>query len=78
MAKQASEVGERCFKAGLWGSIVAAICCFTPVLVIAVAFVGLAAITPYLDYVLLPLLGLFLILAFYGWSQKKRTGAKGN
>jgi len=27
-------VGDKCFKAGLWGSIIAAICCFTPVLVI--------------------------------------------
>jgi hypothetical protein len=26
--------GDKCFKAGIWGSIVAAICCFTPVLVV--------------------------------------------
>ena len=71
MANQPS-LENKCFKTGLWGSIVAAICCFTPVLVIAVGFVGLAAITPYLDYVLLPLLGLFLILAFYGWSKRKK------
>ncbi len=69
---------DQCFKAGLWGSILVAVCCFTPVLVIALGFVGMVAITPYLDYVLFPLLGLFLLLAFYGWSQKKRTGAKGN
>jgi mercuric ion transport protein len=71
MEKEQSQVGDKCFKAGLWGSIVAAICCFTQVLVVALGLVGLAAITPYLDYVLFPLLGLFLILALYGWWKKK-------
>lgn len=71
MANQPS-LENKCFKTGLWGSIVAAICCFTPVLVVALGFVGLAAITPYLDYVLFPLLGLFLILAFYGWSKRRK------
>jgi len=75
MLEESSRRGEKCFQAGLWGLIVAAICCFTPVLIITLGFVGLAAITPYLDYVLFPLLGLFLLLAIYGWSQKKRTGA---
>lgn len=70
MANQPS-LENKCFKTGLWGSIVAAICCFTPVLVIALGFLGLAAITPYLDYVLFPLLALFLILAFYGWWKRK-------
>ncbi|MEX0802532.1 MAG: mercury resistance system transport protein MerF [Candidatus Binatia bacterium] len=55
------------------GSIIAAICCFTPVLVIALGFIGLAALTPYLDYVLFPLLGLFLILTFYGWLQRRKN-----
>lgn len=71
MAKDSSPLGDKCFKTGLWGSIIAAICCFTPVLVIALGFVGLAAIIPYLDYMLFPLLGLFLILAFYGWRARK-------
>jgi len=69
---------NKCFKTGLWGSIVAAICCFTPVLVIALGFLGLAAINPYLDYVLLPLLGLFLILAFYGWSKREKITTERN
>ena len=68
--------GNKCFKAGIWGSIIAAICCFTPVLVVGLGLIGLAAFTPYLDYVLFPLLGLFLILAYYGWS-KTRKGNQG-
>ncbi len=65
--------GNKCFKTGLWGSIIAAICCFTPVLVVGIGLVGLAALTPYLDYVLFPMLGIFLILAFYGWSARSRS-----
>lgn len=66
--------GNRWFKAGIWCSVIAAICCFTPVLVVGLGLIGLAALTPYLDYVLLPLLGLFLILTFYGWLKHKRGG----
>jgi len=73
--------GNKCFKTGIWGSIIAAICCFTPVLVIGLGLIGLAAVTPYLDYVLFPhldyvlfpLLGLFLILTFYGWLQRSKN-----
>ena len=63
--------GNKCFRAGIWGSIIVAICCFTPVLVVGLGLIGLAALTPYLDYVLFPLLGLFLILTLYGWRKRK-------
>jgi mercuric ion transport protein len=64
---------DRWFKTGLWGSIIAAICCVTPILPILLGLIGLAAFTPYLDYVLFPLLGLFLILTLYGWRKRKRS-----
>ncbi len=51
--------GKKCFKSGLWGSIIAAICCFTPLLVVGISVIGLAALTPYLDYVLFSALGVF-------------------
>jgi mercuric ion transport protein len=65
--------GNKCFKLGIWGSTIAAICCFTPVLVMALGLIGLAALTPFLDYVLFPLLGLFVILTFYGWLRRSRN-----
>jgi len=65
---------DRCFRAGLWGSIVAAICCATPVLPFILGLIGLAAFTRYLDYMLLPFLALFLILTIYGWRKQKRSG----
>ena len=38
------------------GTVLVALCCFTPVLVILLGAVGMAALTSYLDYVLLPTL----------------------
>jgi mercuric ion transport protein len=58
---------------GIWGAIITAICCFTPILVVGLGLIGLAAITQYLDYMLFPLLGFFLILALYGWWKHKRS-----
>jgi mercuric ion transport protein len=49
-------------KTGVIGSVIAALCCFTPILVILFGALGLSALIGYLDYVLFPLLGLFLVL----------------
>lgn len=57
MVDTKGRTGDRCCKAGIWGSIIVAICCFTPFLVIGLGLVGLAALTPYLDAVLFPMLG---------------------
>jgi mercuric ion transport protein len=64
---------DRWLKTGLWGSIVTAICCVTPILPFLLGLIGLAAFTSYLDYVLFPLLGLFLILTFYAWLKQKKS-----
>ncbi len=63
--------GDKCFKAGLWGSIVAAICCFTPVLVIGLGVIGMAALTPYVGLRLISHAWVFLVLMLYGWSKRK-------
>ena len=52
-------MSQRWFKIGLTGTIVAAICCFTPVLVWLMAALGLSAHLGKLDSFLLPLLGVF-------------------
>ena len=43
-------------RRGLFGSALAAICCFTPLLVVIVAGVGLSAIIGWLVYALFPML----------------------
>jgi mercuric ion transport protein len=63
---------KKCFYAALAGTIAVALCCFTPVLVIALAAAGLGALTPYLDYVLFPALGVLItvtILSYRKWRK---------
>ena len=55
--------------AGIAGSVVAAVCCFTPVLVIGLGAVGLTAWLAWADMVLLPALAIFIGLAAYGLIQ---------
>lgn len=58
---------------GISGSIIAAICCFTPVLVIGLGAVGLSAWLGWLDYVLLLALAVFLALTAYGLWLRQRS-----
>lgn len=59
---------------GIAGTVITAICCFTPVLVIAFSALGLAWAVGYIDYVLLPLLALFLGLTIYAGWRLARAG----
>jgi len=59
---------------GIAGTVITAICCFTPVLVIAFTVLGIAGVVGYLDYVLLPLLALFLGLTAYAAWRLARAG----
>jgi len=58
---------------GIIGTVIAALCCFTPVLVILFGAVGLSAIVGYLDYVLLPALVFFVVLTIYAVWRRQRT-----
>lgn len=64
---------NRVFWTGVTGSLIAALCCFTPILVLLLGAVGLGALIGYLDYVLLPALGVFLGLTVYGLSRRRQT-----
>ncbi len=63
-------------KTGVTGTIIAAICCFTPVLVIALGAVGLSAWLGWLDYVLFPALGIFIVITGYGLYLRRRNNQK--
>jgi mercuric ion transport protein len=62
-------------KTGIVGTVIAAICCFTPALVILLGAVGLSAWLGWLDYVLLPALALFLGITAYGLWRRQRLRA---
>ncbi len=61
-------------KIGVFGAIIAAICCFTPVLVWLLPAIGLASWGVGLDVVLLPALGLFILIAIFGFIRDRRHG----
>lgn len=63
-------------RTGIVGTVIVAICCFTPVLVVALAAVGLSAWLGWLDYVLFPAMAVFLGLTVYGlWLRRQDRSA---
>ena len=66
---------KRLLKTGIIGSVVMALCCFTPILVVLFGVVGLSAAVSYLDLVLLPALAVFLTITGYALWKRSRRGA---
>ncbi|HEX9742230.1 MAG TPA: mercury resistance system transport protein MerF [Nitrospiraceae bacterium] len=64
-------------RTGIVGSVVAAICCFTPLLVVLLGAVGLSAWLGWLDYVLFPALAFFLAITAYGFYRWRRNAGAG-
>ncbi len=62
-------------RTGIIGTLIVALCYFTPILVILLGVMGLSALTGYLDYVLLPALAAFIGLAIYAIWRKQKVGA---
>jgi mercuric ion transport protein len=60
-------------RTGIAGSVIVALCCVTPILVVAVSALGLAAIVGWLDFVLLPALAFFLGLTAYALIRRRRA-----
>jgi mercuric ion transport protein len=61
------------FIAAAVGTAVVALCCFTPLLVIALGLVGVSFLTPYLDYVLLPALVVLLVVTVVSYRKWKQS-----
>jgi len=57
-------------KTGIIGTSIAALCCFTPVLVVLFGAIGLSAWIGHLDAVLMPALVFFLALTAYAFFKK--------
>jgi mercuric ion transport protein len=67
-------------KTGLYaasgGTLLVALCCFTPILVITLGAVGLSTVTPYLDYVLLPALLVMITVVIISYLRWKKARAR--
>ena len=66
---------KKLLRTGSIGVAVAAICCFTPVLVVLLGFAGLSAVVGWLDYGLFPIL--FASMGLVAHALYLRSGAKG-
>jgi len=64
---------DKLLVTGVIGTVVAALCCFTPVLVVLLGVVGLSALIDILDYVLIPALAFFVGLAIYALVRRARS-----
>lgn len=62
-------------RTGIAGTVIAALCCFTPLLVVAFSVFGLSAWLGYADYVLLPALAFCIGLTAYAAHRCRRRGA---
>jgi len=62
---------DRMLQVGLIGSVIVALCCFTPALVILLGVVGLSALVGWLDIVLLPALAIFVGLTIYALLRRR-------
>jgi len=60
-------------KTGIIGTVLAALCCFTPALVLLFGALGLSAWVGHLDAVLLPALGIFVALTIFALLKKEKT-----
>lgn len=62
-------------KVGIIGSVVAAVCCFTPALVVLLGAIGLSSALGWLDAILLPVLAVFLLITVYALWKRSRTAS---
>jgi mercuric ion transport protein len=62
-------------KTGVAGTVVAALCCATPILVILFGVVGLSAWVGWLDYVLIPALVVFIAITIYALHRRRVAAA---
>lgn len=64
---------KRLLHTGIIGTVIAALCCFTPVLLLLLGALGLSAMAGYLDYVLLPALLFFIGLTGYALYRRGKS-----
>lgn len=76
MDKISSQASKKGIYTALCGTVLVAICCFTPILVILLGTIGLSAFTPYLDIVLLPSLVIMIVLTIVSYLRLRKSAEK--
>lgn len=63
-------------RTGIAGSVVAVLCCATPILVILFGVLGLSAWVGWLDYVLIPAFVVFIGITIYALRRRREGAAR--
>ncbi|MCH8209468.1 MAG: mercury resistance system transport protein MerF [Nitrospinae bacterium] len=66
-------MNKKLLNTGIIGTIVTALCCFTPALVFLFGILGLSSWLSGLDYVLLPALVVFLGITIYALAMRQTS-----
>jgi mercuric ion transport protein len=66
---------RKLLRTGVVGTAVAAVCCFTPLLVVVLGATGLSAWLAWADYVLFPALASFIGMTVYALVRRARKPA---
>lgn len=73
MTDKTGKTDSLLLRMGVIGAVILALCSFTPLLVVLLGIVGLSALTGWLDFVLLPVLAVFIGLTVYAvWRRRQR------
>ena len=67
---------DKLLDVGIIGTVIASLCCFTPILAWTLSSIGLSGAIGYVyrDDVLLPLTAFFMVITGYALWRRKRTG----
>ncbi len=63
---------DRLLVTGVVGTLVAAVCCFTPLLAVLLSAVGVSAVIGWLDWVLIPALAVFVVILLVALARRHR------
>ena len=64
---------DKLLRTGVIGVLLTVLCCFTPTLVVTLGAVGLASWAGGLDFVLFPLMALFLAMIGYAIYRRRSS-----
>ena len=65
---------NRLLGTGVIGTVIAALCCFTPLLVVLLSALGVSAWLGWLDYVLFPVMAAFMGITVYALWRRWQYG----
>ncbi|MDJ0614673.1 MAG: mercury resistance system transport protein MerF [Rhizobiaceae bacterium] len=72
-AELSASTNNKLLKVGVVGSVITAICCFTPILSLLFGLFGLTTVIGYLDYFFLPILAIFVLITVYAFWMRQRA-----